>query len=198
MWQEKRPLLITLGVLFLANLLFFLTYRVRYQERIDDMHDKLHAAEATLEQARKDRAEKQNEMAAYREVVKTINTVYDDLWSTPEKRLTPLLVEIHRLAAKAGIKPQGYSYSSPPAMRGAFASPMGISFNVSGTYSQVRNLINLFELSRQFLIIDSIALSNSSGDPSANGAIALNIHLTTLFKEKTPPTPSETRGAGNE
>src|SRR5205807_1245036 len=36
-WREKRILLIVLGVLLLANTIFFFTYRVQYVSRLEDL-----------------------------------------------------------------------------------------------------------------------------------------------------------------
>ena len=35
-WREKRSLLIVLGLILVGNVVFFLTYRVQYQTRLDE------------------------------------------------------------------------------------------------------------------------------------------------------------------
>ena len=65
-------------------------------------------------------------------------------------------------------------------------STVGIVFMVQGDYQQVRRLINLLELSDQFVIIDAIALAGSPNDPK----LTLNLQLKTVFREpaETPST----------
>jgi hypothetical protein len=67
------------------------------------------------------------------------------------------------------------------------AETVSINFTVSGNYQQIRRLINLFELSRQFVIIDQVSLS--TGD---NQNLTLTLQLKTLFRDVTAPgTPKE-------
>jgi hypothetical protein len=54
---------------------------------------------------------------------------------------------------------------------------MQIDFTVSGTYPQVRKLVNLIELSDQFIIIDSIGINGGDGQ-----TLTLNLALRTLFR----------------
>ena len=47
-WQERKWLLIGLGVLLLINIVFFVTYRVRYENRIESLNDDLAIARENL------------------------------------------------------------------------------------------------------------------------------------------------------
>jgi RNase P/RNase MRP subunit p30 len=53
-----------------------------------------------------------------------------------------------------------------------------MSFTVAGSYQQIRRLINLLELSRQFVIIDRISLTTAQDQ-----MLTLNLHLKTLFRD---------------
>ena len=53
-------------------------------------------------------------------------------------------------------------------------------FEVLQVTEEVRHLINLFELSNQFVIIDRISLSSSN-----EARLSLNIHVKTLFRDDT-------------
>jgi hypothetical protein len=55
-----------------------------------------------------------------------------------------------------------------------------ITFSVHGSYQKIRQLINLLELSRQFVIIDAIHLG---GGGSSSGELTLDLRLKTVFKE---------------
>jgi hypothetical protein len=59
---------------------------------------------------------------------------------------------------------------------------VNITFTVQGNYQQIRRLINLLELSDQFIIIDGINLAGSGGSDST---LTMNLRLKTLFRE--PP-----------
>lgn len=196
-WREKRILLIVLGLLLLGNTMFFFTYRVRYQSRLDDLDKRLAAAEKSLATAREARLTSERRIQGYRKAEADIAQVFDEHWSTQSKRFTTLIGEVKRLSEASGLIPSSYSFDrgevkNAPAATGMTATTsrrlradlgameVGMSFNVKGgSYAQVRRLINLFELSHQFVIIDRISLSSSD-----EAKLSLNIHVKTLFRDE--------------
>lgn len=190
-WREKRILLIVLGLLLAANTIFFFTYRVQYQSRLDALDDRLAQAGADLENVRASRQRTERTLTAYRESEGNVMRVFNEHWSTQDERLTALIVEVKRLAVASNLIPRSYSFDRGESKRvmgerrdSLGASEVGIAFAVQGSYAQVRRLINLLELSRQFVIIDTIGLSAAEGD-----ALTLNLHIKTLFRDEA--TPSE-------
>lgn len=190
-WRERRVLLIILGVLFAANVIFFMTYRVQYQSRLDEMDERLAQVEGQLAQSRKARAEAEQSLLAYRKVENEVQTILDEQWSTQPRRLTIFIEEVKRLAEASNAVPKTLSFSQSDVeatgtrRRGAAnagAREVGISFNVEATYNEVRRMINLFELSNQFVIIDQIGLSEGGAN-----RLSLNLKLKTLFREEPPP-----------
>lgn len=195
-WREKRILLIVLGVLLAANTVFFFTYRVQYQNRLDDLDQRLESAEKALADARAARMATERRIQGYRKTEADIAQVFDQHWSTQSKRFTTLVGEVKTLAEASGLVPMAYAFDrgevkNAPAIAGGRATrgsrarddlgamEVGMSFNVQGTYEQVRRLINLFELSNQFVIIDRISLTSSD-----EGRLTLNIHIKTLFRDE--------------
>lgn len=182
-WREKQLLLAILGVLLIANLIYFFTYRVQFEARLQDYETRAEQSQARLDVAKSQRIAAEQQLAAYRKVQQDIKDVYDNRWSTEAARLAPLIQEVKRLAVASQLVPQAYTFAH---MAGApEASTVGITFGVQGTYQQVRRLINLLELSQQFVIIDQIALSNN-----ADGLLTLNLHVKTLFRNTGAPAPA--------
>jgi len=189
-WREKRVLLIVLGLLLLANTIFFFTYRVQYVSRLQDLDSRQEQAQAQLDQARHARTTAEQQLAAYKKVQTDLQVLYSERWSTPAQRLTILIDEVKRLAAASHLQPPSYAFTSGET-KSATASgekgsigttAVGIAFTVQGTYEQMRRLINLIELSDQFVIIDGISL----GAHSVTGGehvLTLNIRLKTLFRD---------------
>lgn len=184
-WKEKRWLLIVLGAFLLANLLFFVTYRVRFQQRVAAFDASLDQTKEQLAGARGARVAAEKELAVYRQIVTTVDRVYDEWWGTPEDRLAPLLIELRSLAKRSGLVPRSISYSQAEAKKEGDTSSLTIAFGVAGSYDQIRRLINLLELSEQFVIVDEIMLGQGSGD-----ALHLNIRLRTLFRATAEPRRS--------
>jgi len=178
LWRAKRAWILTIGILLTLNTIFFFTYRVRYEQRVDDAHVRLDQAKEQLTVARARRTEYQGQLAAHKKLLETIATVYDNWWSTPDKRLTKVILEVRSLVEKSGLSLQSLSFSQSAASEDSGTTTVDIAFGVQGSYMQLRQLINMLELSDQFVIIDAISFS---GDQE-NGAIGLNLRLQTLFK----------------
>lgn len=196
-WREKRTLLIILALLLLGNVVFFLTYRVQYQTRLDEMDQRLAQAEAQLAKSKETRLDAEASIASYRKVERDVETVLDQHWSTQPRRLTMLIGEVKRLAEASNAVPKTYTFTNSESVRAVQrgarsakkdigAREVTINFSVEATYDQVRRMINLLELSEQFVIIEKIALT--SGEENV---LTLTLQLKTLFRDE------ESAPAGN-
>lgn len=188
-WREKRILLIVLGALLLANTVFFFTYRVQYVNRLQDLDARQEQVQSQLQQAQRTRLTAEQQLASYKKVQTDLQVLYNERWSTPAQRLTLLIDEVRRLAAASHLEPPSYAFTTTETKTIARVTPgsssvgtttVGIAFTVGGTYEQVRRLINLLELSDQFVIIDGISLASGS---SADKTLILNLRLKTLFRD---------------
>jgi len=196
-WREKRILLIILGVLLLGNVAFFLTYRIQYQSRLDEMDDRLAQAEGQLAQSKKARTSAEQSLLAYRRVEKDVQSVLNDHWSTQPRRLTLFIGEVKRLAEASNAVPKAIAFDRTESTANATAKPgsrkkddvgakeVGIAFTVSATYEQARRMINLFELSQQFVIIDRISLAEGE-----ENKLTFSLRLKTIFREDAVPAAS--------
>jgi hypothetical protein len=195
-WREKRILLIVLGALLLANTLFFFTYRVQYVSRLQDLEGRKEQAQTRLQQARRARITAEQQLASYKKVQTDLQVLYNERWATPVQRLTALIDEVKKLAAASHLEPPSYMFSStgtkPNNIKGSVGTTtVSIAYTVQGTYEQIRRLINLLELSDQFVIIDGINLVSSA--VAADKTLTLNIRLKTLFRDTRPVAPTANR-----
>jgi hypothetical protein len=181
-WREKRLLLIILGVLLAANMIFFFTYRVQYENRLRSLDDQRDTVKGELEAATHARVAAEQQLAAYHKVEKDIRQIYDDEWSTQTERLTPFIGEVMRLATASQLVPRSYSFGGNQTKgvaktQSANAVEVSIGFPVEGTYQQIRILLNRLETSDQFIIIDQITLGSENGDK-----LNMTIRVKTLFR----------------
>ncbi|HWS72582.1 MAG TPA: hypothetical protein VN605_10735 [Thermoanaerobaculia bacterium] len=185
-WRERRTLLIVLGILLAANTIFFFTYRVQFEQRLRDLETRKGQMEQRLTEVRNARQLAERQYAAYRRVQKDIDEIYNVRWSTQSARLAPLITEVKRLAAASQLIPPTYSFSTTNTKADATGtlntSVVGIAFGVQGNYQQIRRLINLLELSPQFVIIDSISLAAATEQN-----LSLTLHVKTLFRDTSAP-----------
>lgn len=186
-WREKRVLLIVLAVILLANAVFFFTYRVQYQSRLDALDARLAQVQGEYQQAHTARIREEQTFQSYRKVENDVLEVFNEHWSTQPERFTKLFGEVSRLAVASSLVPKSYSFgqgeakrvTSGPRRENLGVTEVSISFGVRGTYDQARRLINLLELSRQFVIIEGITL-----DASDEEALTLDLKLKTIFRDE--------------
>lgn len=193
-WREKKIPLIVLAILLLANAVFFFTFRVDYQSRVRDLDERKQAAEQRLRQVREHRLASEQQYATYRKTQKDLQAIYNDRWATQPQRLTALINEVKRLATATDMVPPLYSFarSESETKNGIGTTTVSINFTVHGTYAQVRRLINLLELSDQFIIIEAVGLAGApAGDKNAT-PLTMTLRLKTIFRQP-PPTPGAAR-----
>ena len=197
MWRQHRVPLIVLAVLLLGNVFFFFTYRVQYQNRLSDLDARMDQAQRRLAEAQRTRGSAEQQLAAYDRVRRDLATLYNDRWSTQSQRFPLLFEEVKRLVTASQFDARSFSFNRTEAKTvasdaaNAGNTVVGVSFSVQGTYEQVRRLINLLELSDQFVIIDGIGLSGANDPKNLN----LNIRLKTLFRD---PSIVPTRRANRQ
>lgn len=186
-WREKKTLLLILGVLLIANAVFFFTYRVQYENRLRALDTRLDEVNAQLLEAKRARITAERQLAEYKKIQHDVDDIYDAEWSTQGQRLTAIIGEVKHLAAASELTPPTFSFSQSAPKSGSSAdktgaTEMGISFTVGGSYQQIRRLINSIEMSDQFLIIEQIGLSSDTGEK-----LSMNVQLKTLFRDTSAP-----------
>lgn len=184
-WREHRVLLSVLAALLVANAIFFFTYRVQYEARLQALDARMQQAEEELQRARSKRTAAEQQVANYKQVQSDLQTLYNSRWATERERLTRLFTEIKREAVESQIvMPRSFSFTQQEDREMQKSGGVGtvtvtITFTAQGTYQQLRRLINRLETSNQFVIIDAISIG--SGNPA--DMLTLTVRLKTLFRE---------------
>jgi len=194
-WREKKVWLIVLGLMLAADLFVFVTYRVQFKARIDDVNARKVQADAQLAKERAAHLNADEAFAGYRKVQTDLDSLYNNKWATQTERLTPWINEIKKMAVASQLVPRVLSFAHTEDKDAATASTKvkgigtiaaTISYSVEGNYQQVRRLINLLELSDQFVIIDSLTVT-ATGDTNI---LNLTLRLKTLFREPRADMPA--------
>jgi hypothetical protein len=116
-----------------------------------------------------------------------VRHLYEDIFSTTSRRLTRVLSEVKRLAARAGFSTTRLSYPEREIASQGLISK-SIVFHVEGDYAQLRTLLNLLEMSEEFLVLEQVRLQGSRGS-----MLSIDLLVTTLFAAEEPR--AERRGA---
>jgi hypothetical protein len=200
-WREKRVWLIVLGLMLAADVFFFVTYRVQFQKRKEDVEARRVQSEAQLAKEHSIRMTAEETYARYGKLQADLDALYNSRWATQSERLTPWINEIKKMAVASQLVPRILSFGhdedkgsatlAGTKLKGIGTITASVTYSVQGNYQQVRRLINLLELSDQFVIIDSLTVSAGGSDPNL---LTLNLRLKTLFREpRTGPAAPRTQ-----
>ena len=97
-----------------------------------------------------------------------------------KKELTGLIGEIFSLASTSGLKIDRISYK-PERLKDVRLLQYGLSFNVSGTYNQVKKFAHIIEQSSRLLTIDDMSLNTGQQGKDVD----LKLNLTTFFRDES-------------
>lgn len=177
-WRRRLALWLPALVVLLVSLAFLSAYRF------------LLAGQSQLRQSRLERLDRQlgeleSEHSALQELVDRLQSnqlgieqLHQTWLSTEAERLTAVITEVKTLARRARLQSSGFSYPDEVLEEYGLIK-RSIAFSITGSYSQLRQFVNLLELSDQFLMLEEIRLSDSGQD---TGGVRVDVRLATLFR----------------
>lgn len=177
-WRRRLALWLPPLLFFALNLGFFSTYRLVYADRMEAKKVDLEAREERLEGLERQADDLSRLVATARGSRQRMEELYRDRLSTERNRFTAVTSEVRELARRAGLEPAAMSYPSEEIEDYGLVKRY-FTFNVEGTYVELRQFINLLELTASFVTLEQVRLS---GDEGARLKIQLN--LSTLFVEE--------------
>jgi Tfp pilus assembly protein PilO len=204
-WRQRAWVWVPALVFFLANASAYTIYRFGFADRVASLKEDLKNQKDQLDPltARKQKLESLIARSQRNKV--ELEKLYAEKFSTRRQRLTNITAEVKTLARKAGLDPKSVSYPEQQIQQYGLIKRSFI-FSVEGTYLELRNFINLLELSPSFLTLEEVTLSEEGGgdrpaagrgvpQPTNPGAeLRINLNLSTLFA-RDPNDPEETRRA---
>lgn len=180
-WRRNLRLWVPPLLFCLLNLAFLAGYRLILAEEAELGRSLLDRRAAELERLQSVRDELGRISAQAKETEEGIETYYRERLSTEEGRLTGIISEIKELAQRAGLEPGTIRYEREKIARQDVVERT-LVFNVSGGYPQLRQLVNLLELSDSFLILKEVSLSTAD---ETGERLGIQLQIATLFAERT-------------
>lgn len=169
-WRWTVPL-----ALVLVNLTILLVHPGRTGAGFADVERALEAESRELQALSAKQEALELVLADARASRLAVDRLYREGFATEAERLTQLIAEVKRLAQRAGLEPAAISYPEETIDEHGLVR-MSLVFAVQGTYSQLRTLINLIELSDLFLVLERVGLRDSSAS-----VLGINLQISTYF-----------------
>jgi Tfp pilus assembly protein PilO len=177
-WRQRLWVWLPALLFFLANAGGCSVYQLGYAGRVESLERAIEEQEKALEQASAERAARQALVDRARLARQRLAGLYDQRFSTRARRLTEITAEVKDLARKAGMVPRSISYPEQ-AIEDFGLIKRSFVFSVEGGYVELRQFINLLELSPSFLTLEQVTLAESQGE-----RLNIQLRLSTLFAKE--------------
>ncbi len=189
-WRQRAWVWIPALVFFLLNLAAWGVYQLGYAGNLQSLEAELKAQSHELASLKARQADADSLLRRADENRRRVAALYEDRFSTRRRRLTEVTAEVIDLARRAGMTPNTLSYPEQEIQDYGLIKRSFI-FSVTGTYQELRKLIDLIELSDSFLTLEDATLSQ---DPKGS-ELRISLRLSTLFaKEGAPPAAAPASG----
>lgn len=183
-WRLRLWVWLPALLFFLANAVAFSIYRFGYSDRVKALEADLGEAREQLQPQAQRRQELENRLRRANAAKAGMRELYDERFSTRSQRLTRVTAEVKSLARKAGLNPRALSYPEQPIESYGLVK-RSFLFTVQGTYQELRQFLNLMELSGSFLTLESISLAEVGEEQGPE--LRMNLKIATLFVQETGP-----------
>ena len=189
-WRAKVSLWLPALLFVLANVGALFVYRTFYAGEVRDLDQRLAAREEILVDLSRARQQRDDLVSLAEAGRQGIEQLHRERFSTEEKRLTAVINEVKTLARRAGLEPTAVNYPDE-AYEEFGLRQRALAFGVQGSYRQLRQFINLLELSDSFLVLEEVRLSDAAG---SDQNLRISLRVKTLFSTK--PDASEPQAGG--
>lgn len=109
-----------------------------------------------------------------------LNHIYNEVFGSLRARLTGILREVGSATQGTGLRPEQFAYDAKNDKKLGLVQ-LGIRFSVSGTYDQIRRMLQAIQDSPEFLTVDHISIEGEEGATSTRLQIA--VHVSTYLAE---------------
>jgi hypothetical protein len=174
-WRQRLWVWLPALAFFVGNAGACSVYQLGYAGQVESLQRVMDSRRESLAEAERERENRQRLLGRARANSREVDALYDQRFSTRARRLTEITAEVKDLAQKAGLAPRAISYPEQ-AIEDFGLVKRSFVFGVEGTYLELRQFVNLLELSPSFLTLEEVTLAESSGP-----RLTIQLRLSTLF-----------------
>jgi len=194
-WRQRLWVWLPALLFFLANATAFSIYRFGYAGTVQSLDADLKETSEQAAPIQKERDRLEHLIQQARTTEAQVRQLYTERFATRSSRLVDITIEVKSLARKAGLNPRSLDYPERPIEAYGLIKRSFV-FSVEGTYPELRQFINLLEVSNSFLTLEAVNLSDDEG-AEQGPQLRMNLTISTLFaKEPGALEESVTQRAG--
>jgi Tfp pilus assembly protein PilO len=174
-WRLWAPAL----AFFVFNLALALVYQIAYAGRVGALEAAVERREAELAEAQELRLAQQDLLDRADRNRDALGHFYGERLAPESERLTKVIAEVKELARRAGLDPATISYPEERLDEYRLVKKSFV-FGVEGSYEELRQFVNLLELSPTLLALEQVTLTEAG----QGGVLRINLRLAALFLQE--------------
>lgn len=188
-WRPRLWLFALLGAALLANAAVLVSYNLLYDDRLEALRSQERALASRRDEAAAALKKAESARSRLAGLQAQLETFYGSTLGTRQERLAPLLTEIYRMTRKLGLRPAQISYAETEIPGG---EQIALSFEVTGTYADVKKLLYEFETTPRFLVVERVGVSPDETQPDR---LSVSLEVAHYFRSPETRIPKGPPGA---
>ncbi|MBZ0112335.1 MAG: hypothetical protein K8J08_07745, partial [Thermoanaerobaculia bacterium] len=178
LWTRRTKFWLPALLFVAVNLVLLAAHQIVVLVRVAVQDQAIERAAEQLDGLSRSRAEVEAALDLAQQTELELVSLRHERFATQSERLTRMMLEVKDLARRSGLSaPNNIRYADVD-VEDLRLTKKEIQFTVTGTYQDVRSLINLIELSPSFLVLEAIQVGDSD-----QGRLTVGLTLSTLFED---------------
>lgn len=162
--------------LVVLDLCALVGYQLLFAGNVVQLRAEVDAEQARLERIAAQRSELAELVLRARHSRAGIERLYASSFGTERERLTDWIREVKELAEQSGLVPSAITYPHEDLVDYGLLERSFI-FPVRGSYTSLRQFINLLELTESFVVLEGVSMNESEPE------LQISLSLSTLFAD---------------
>jgi hypothetical protein len=177
LWLGRTRLWLPALLLVALNLALLFAYRLAVSVRLGAQEQTVSQQTERLEEVRRERWGLEQALGLARATADQVESLEQGRFGTEAERLTYTMAQVKRLAGNAGLRGmETITYPEEPVAELGLVRKSFV-FTAQGGYRELRELINLLEMTDSFLVLEEIRV----GGRETGGQLGIQLKLSTLF-----------------
>lgn len=179
---EKRHLIIPLVVAAVANALMYAVVVFPLGRQVTSAEEEANVAHEQLYRARTDHLSAKATVTGKQQADAALQKFYKDVLPADQaiaRKLT--FTRLAQLAKDANVKLE-HGVNAVHKEKGSTLSKLMTTYTLSGDYRDVRRFIYSLETTPEFIILENIGLSASTGEQAQARSLSMNLEISTYFR----------------
>ncbi len=179
---DKRRLIVPLAMAIVANIVLYVVVVFPLGHQVTSAQNEASVARAELNRARQDNQSARATVAGKQQADSALQKFYTDVLPADQgiaRKLT--YTRLAQLAERAAVRLE-HGNNAVKHEKGSTLSKLTTTYTLTGDYRDVRRFIYSLETAPEFIILENIGLSASTGEqPQARG-LSMKLDIATYFR----------------